>query len=341
MGFMTDRLTLDEEYYARTIGAILASVATFAIVLLVFIEYPVYLEAAYGLPWYISLSGAMVALVAGFEVHDRITRDLPHVAKVDIDGQIGREGADTDADDVVDSIEEAEEDGAGALLIECNSPGGEVVPSADISNAIEDFDGPTVAYARDTCGSGAYMAATAADHIVAREGSHVGSIGVVGSQVNLSEFLNEKGIEYESFTAGEFKDAGVPFRGLEDDEREYIQNLIDSHYEMFVDHVAANRGLSCDSIRELGARIFLGREAVQNGLADEIGDRDRATEWALGQLEDESVEQEDSRLVEYTEPGFSLPMDIGATVATKIGRGIGASIADRIDISSELNDRLR
>jgi len=93
-----------------------------------------------------------------------------------------------------------------------------VLPSDDIRRAAAEFDGPTLAYATDTCASGGYWIASGCDELWARDASLVGSIGVVGSRPNAAGLADKLGISYEQFTAGEYKDAGVPLREIEDDD---------------------------------------------------------------------------------------------------------------------------
>ncbi|GGN85936.1 MULTISPECIES: signal peptide peptidase SppA [Haloarcula] len=206
-----------------------------------------------------------------------------NVAEVAVEGPITRDGGGgiaspptgASADDVVEQIERADEDkGAEALLLKLNTPGGQIVPSEDIRLAAERFDGPTVAYATDVCASGGYDIAAGCDELWAREGSIVGSIGVIGSRVNAKDLADQAGLSYEQFTAGEYKDAGTPLKEMTDDEREYLQGIVDDYYDQFVETVAAGREMDDETIRETEARIFLGTEAHERGLVDDIGTRD-------------------------------------------------------------------
>ena len=117
------------------------------------------------------LVGAAVTL-AGRGVLARLTRgrlaeaDDYNIAKVTVSGPIQRTRSrrsplsghrTATADEIVEQITRADEDEAvEALLLELNTPGGEVLPSDDIRRAAADFDGPTIAYATDTCASGGY-----------------------------------------------------------------------------------------------------------------------------------------------------------------------------------------
>lgn len=207
-----------------------------------------------------------------------------NVAEVAVEGRITRDGdggrlprapTSPGADDIVDRIERANEDDAvSALLVKLNTPGGAVVPSEDIRLAAERFDGPTIAYATDTCASGGYWIAAGCDELWAREGSLIGSIGVIGSRVTAADLIDRAGLSYERLAAGDYKDAGVPLKELEADEREYLQGLVDDYYEAFVDTVVEGRDLDADEVRGTEARVFLGGAAAERGLVDDIGSRE-------------------------------------------------------------------
>jgi protease-4 len=206
-----------------------------------------------------------------------------NVAEVAVSGPItrstGSSPLDTgpvgaSADRLVEQIERANDDSnAEALLVRLNTPGGEIVPSEDIKLAAERFDGPTVAYATDTCASGGYEIASGCDEIWAREGSIVGSIGVIGSRVTVAELADRLGIEYQQLTAGEYKDAGTPLKELDEDERAYLQGIVDDYYDQFVENVASRRDLDTAEIRDTEARVYLGTEAAELGLVDDLGTR--------------------------------------------------------------------
>ena len=252
------------------------------------------------------------------------------VAEVAVEGPITRDGGGrsipprprgTPADDVVAEIDRADEDdNVDALLLKLNTPGGEVVPSDDIRLAAERFDGPTIAYATDVCASGGYWIASGCDELWAREGSVVGSIGVIGSRVNASELAEKVGLSYEGFTAGEYKDAGMPLKELEDDERAYLQGIVDDYYDHFVERVSDGRDLDPEAIRETEARVYLGFEAHELGLVDELGTRE-AVESALADRLDR-----DSVAVETFEPQRSLMERVG-TGAQQLAYAFGAGIA--------------
>jgi protease-4 len=279
------------------------------------------------------------ATVAGGRIVARLTRgrfgdaDEYNAAKVTVSGPITRKSGrpsplsgpgGTTADEVVEQIEAADEDeDVEALVVELNTPGGEVLPSDDIRRAAADFDGPTVAYATDTCASGGYWIASGCDELWARDASLVGSIGVVGSRPNAAGLADKLGISYEQFTAGEYKDAGVPLREIEEDEREYLQGIIDGYYEQFVETVSEGRDMDAEAIRETEARVYLGTDALEIGLVDELGTEDDV-EDRLAELIDAEPE-----VREFTpDRGLAERLGIGAErVAFAAGSGVASVFA--------------
>jgi protease-4 len=253
-----------------------------------------------------------------------------NVAQVAVEGPITRDGGGfppgapgvPGADEIVDLIEQADDDeNADALLLQLNTPGGAVVPSDDIRRAAERFDGPTVAYATDTCASGGYWIASGCDELWAREGSIVGSIGVRGSRMTASELLDKTGLEYEQFTAGEYKEAGTPFAAMDDEEREYLQGLIDDYYDQFVETVAEGRSMDADAIRETEAKVFLGEEAHEMGLVDEIGTHEDV-EDRIEHLLDVEVETRE------LEPSHGVAERLRGG-AERVAFAVGAGVASR------------
>jgi len=255
-----------------------------------------------------------------------------NVAEVAVEGPITRDGGGSGfprspttpgADEIVEQIERADEDRhVDALLVKLNTPGGAVVPSDDIRQAAADFDGPTVAYTNDLCASGGMWIASGCDELWARDGSIVGSIGVVFSQVRVHDLFEDHGVSYERIVSGDYKDALSSFKPLEDDEREYLQALSDAWYENFVERVAEGTEMDESTIRETEARVFLGEEAVEFGMVDALGDRSA--------VEDDLADRLDAPVtVEAFEPSHSLGERLrgGArSLAYAFGAGVAGSL---------------
>jgi protease-4 len=273
---------------------------------------------------------AVVVTVAGVRLGSSVAGNLfptYNVAEVRVEGPISRTArgvvptgpVGASADEVVEQIERADESAADALLVRLNTPGGEVVPSDDIRLAVDEFEGPTVAYATDVCASGGYWIAAGCDHVVAREGSVVGSIGVIGSLVTAVDLAERLGLSYERFAAGQYKDAGNPLKDLDEDDRAYLQGIVDDYYDAFVDRVTEGRDLDAEAVRETEARVFLGPEAEERGLVDAVGTREAVT----GHLEERLGE---SVSVRTFRPSRPLATRVGRAAAT-VAAGVRAGLA--------------
>ena len=227
------------------------------------------------------------------------------VLVVDVSGTILAEGIGgglfgnvAGGDTIRDQLEAAaEDDDIDAVVLRLNTPGGSVVGSERITNgiaAVQAAGKPVVAHVTEISASGGMWAMAPADHIVASNGSLVGSIGVIlGPLSRFNDVVaidggilgggvtTTGGIDQFFITAGEGKDAGNPFRDLTPGEQEMFQDIVDGSYDRFVDHVATNREISPTAIiNEIGAGVFNADVAVENGLIDETGNFDRAHEVA-------------------------------------------------------------
>jgi protease-4 len=312
------------------VAALVAVVLTALVGWLVFVRFPGDLAELLGVLIVIGLVVLAVRAV-GRLVGSRFPGY--DVAEVAVEGPISRDGGPgplptsprgTPADEIVDQIEAADDDEAvDGLLVKLNTPGGEVVPSDDIRRAAVEFDGPTLAYATDTCASGGYWIASGCDELWAREASIVGSIGVIGSRVNVSDLADRLGVSYERLAAGEYKDAGVPLKEMSDDERAYLQGIIDDFYDHFVERVAEGRDLSEEAIRDTEARVFVGTDAHERGLVDELGARDAVEDRMASLLERDEV------AVEEFEPETSFMARLRGG-ATAVAYALGAGIAGRV-----------
>ncbi|MFC4246732.1 signal peptide peptidase SppA [Natribaculum luteum] len=281
---------------------------------------------------------ALVTVVLGIRFAGNVAGSLLpayDVAEVAVEGPISRDGGggplpssprSTPADDIVEQIDRANDDeNVDALLLKLNTPGGEVVPSDDIKLAAERFDGPTAAYATDVCASGGYWIASGCDELWARDASVVGSIGVIGARVNANELAEKIGLSYEGFTAGEYKDAGTALKEMTDDEREYLQGLVDDYYDHFVERVSDGRDLEPSFVRDTEARVYLGEQAHEIGLVDELGTREDVEDAIAARLEVDEV------TVEEFEPTRPLMRRLGAgaqRVAYAFGSGLAGIAGD-------------
>lgn len=156
-----------------------------------------------------------------------------------------------------------------AIILDIDSPGGEVNGVSELSNMVFAARGkkPVVAYASGDAASGAYWIASAADQIVVSETSALGSIGVVGMY---------QGKSGKSAEAVEIVSSQSPHKRLDpttDDGRSRLQIRIDSMADVFIGTIARNRDVSAEDVQNHygGGDVMIGAKAVSAGLADRVG----------------------------------------------------------------------
>jgi protease-4 len=213
------------------------------------------------------------------------------------------------SEDIVARIKEeltmAAEDGQiKALVLRINSPGGTVTASDVIYHEVTAFKArrrvPVVAVIMDMGASGGYYVAASADRIVAHPTSVTGSVGVIMLRVNAEGLLQKIGVEAGAIKSGAKKDIGSPFRPMSDDEREIFQAMINGFQSRFLEVVTKGRpALPPDRLKLIAdGRVLTGPQAVQVGLADQVGYLDDGI-TAAKQL----AGLTDARVVIYTRPG--------------------------------------
>ncbi len=230
----------------------------------------------------VAVAALVVAVIAvAGRVDDLVGED--HVARFEIKGLIVDDPA---RDRALEKL--AKKDNVKAVLLRIDSPGGTVVGGEALHSALRRLaeKKPLVAVIGETGTSAAYMAAVAADHIVVRAGSITGSIGVLMQTADITPLLDKIGVKPESIKSGALKAQPNPLEPMTPEVREVTKAVVLDFYEMFVDMVAERRGLDRDQAVALAdGRIFTGRQALANGLADVVGGEPEAREWLEKQHE--------------------------------------------------------
>lgn len=162
------------------------------------------------------------------------------------------------------------------VVLKVNSPGGGVVESAQIYDKIIEIQEETEKAFYVSMGSmaasGGYYIAAPADKIFVSEETLTGSIGVIMESVNYGELAERYGIDFVTIKSGPYKDILSPSREMTDDERALLQEMLDSSYEAFIDVIEEGRGMSEEQVKTFAdGRIMNGRQAVDQGLADDFG----------------------------------------------------------------------
>jgi protease-4 len=143
---------------------------------------------------------------------------------------------------------------------------------------------PVVVVVEGLAASGGYIAAIAADHIIAQQSSLVGSIGVLFQFPNFSELLKTVGVKVEEVKSSPLKAAPNGFEPTSPEARAALDALVKDSYAWFRDLVKARRGMD-DALLEKVAdgRVFTGRQAVDLKLIDQLGDEKTAIAWLVAQ----------------------------------------------------------
>lgn len=201
----------------------------------------------------------------------------PYIARISITGLI------TAQQETRDLIKEVGEDKSVAgVILSINSPGGTTTGSEELFHSLRALaqKKPMVAFVDGTAASGSYIAAMSADHIVARETSIVGSIGVLIQYPEMSKLLNTVGINMEAVKSSPLKAEPSGVRPTSPEARAALQRLIDDSYVWFKDLVASRRSLSgADLATVTDGRVFTGRQGLQLKLIDELGGERQAIVW--------------------------------------------------------------
>lgn len=161
------------------------------------------------------------------------------------------------------------------IVLHIDSPGGTVDGTATLAGLIAANRGakPCIALADGMMCSAAYWIGSAADSInMVDLTADIGSIGVVAAHMDISGWEEKQGIKTTEITAGKYKRAISQYAPLSEEGRAMIQSDLDQIYSLFVDAVAANRGVSIDEVVNTMAegRVFLGQKALDNGLVDSV-----------------------------------------------------------------------
>jgi len=211
----------------------------------------------------------------------------------------------------------AEDDDAKALLVTINSPGGTMSGGETLYRALAGVaeKKPVVAVMGGIAASAGYMIAMPAHRVLAQESTLTGSIGVMLETGEVSGLLARLGVTTEAITSGPVKDQPNMTRPLTPMGREALQGLVNDMFDQFVTMVAKGRRMDPTRVRLLAdGRAFTGRQALNLGLIDAIGDERDARAWLAAE---KGIDR-------------SLPLrELGS--GTLAGRTIGATLAEIVE----------
>lgn len=264
-----------------------------------------------------TLAGLSLALVmalgdgAGLALGGRI-------ALLEVDGIIA------DDEQFLEDVRKLQRDGSvRGWVVAINSPGGVVAPSQSIYQQLtrlrEADDRPVIASIGTVGASGGYYVALGADTIMALPGSITASIGVLMEFPNVTGLMDKVGVEMEVVKAGAQKDLGSPFREMGPEDREVLSEMVEDVHAQFVEVVARERRLPVDRVRTLAdGRILSGRQALESGLVDRMGNLQDALDLA-GRMAGLGAEPGIVRPPRESE-GLLTELLLGRTAAEALGR---------------------
>ena len=166
-----------------------------------------------------------------------------------------------------------------AVVLRVDAGGGTATAGEEMSIYVREFAErkPVVVSIASMDASAAYMISSQADYIFTEKTSAVGSIGVIMQVMDLSGLYEKLGISVDNITSADSKDSSYGNRPLTEEERAWYQAQVDQINDVFIETVAEGRDMPVDEVRKLATGLtFTGIDAVENGLADEIGTLDDA-----------------------------------------------------------------
>ncbi|HET7850439.1 MAG TPA: signal peptide peptidase SppA [Pseudolabrys sp.] len=199
-----------------------------------------------------------------------------YIARIKIEGLIrGNQ-------DRVESLDRLAKSSARAVIVHVDSPGGTTAGSQELFDSLRALQAkkPMVVVVDGLAASGAYIAAMSADHIIARDTSLVGSIGVLVQFPNFTEVLKTIGIKVEEIKSAPLKAAPNGFEPTTPEARAAVESLIKDSFDWFKGLVKSRRHMDDQELARVSdGRVFTGRQAVGLKLIDALGNEKTALAW--------------------------------------------------------------
>jgi protease-4 len=279
----------------------------------------------------VAIGVAAVAIVASTAWTMRDTLggvSASHIAKIKIDGTI------TEDEELLERLKKVTESASVAgVILSIDSPGGTTAGGEAIYEAVRKLatKKPTVAQVGTLAASAGYMIASASDHIVARQSSIVGSIGVLVQFPNFTGLMEKIGIQLDEVKSSPLKAEPSPFNVTTEEERAMLRRMILDSYDWFVTLVDERRPLDRAQVLALAdGSIFTGRQALANKLVDQLGGEETAKAWLVTKGIDAKL-----NIVEWkprqSTTDFFLSSSLAKVVAAWLGvSGIDADLVEKI-----------
>jgi len=253
--------------------------------------------------WRVSAAVIALAAVAGaafaLTPRNHLLIDGNYVARIKVEGLI------RDNRDRVEALDRLSRSAARAVIVHVDSPGGTTAGSQQLFESLRAVAAkkPMVVVVDGLAASGAYIAALAADHIIAHDTSLVGSIGVLFQYPNFTGVLKTLGIEVESIKSSPLKASPNGFEPTSPEARAAVEAVVLDSYAWFKGLVKDRRQMDDRQLTSVAdGRVFTGRQGVALKLVDSLGSEETARAW----LASEKHVPADTPVLDYElKPRFS------------------------------------
>lgn len=248
------------------------------------------------------LLAILFAAVAAFVIFERYSHHSPiekdFIARLSFSGVIGD---DQEVYDLIDDV--AENPKAKAVVVWLDTPGGSAVGGEEVYLRLRELakKKPVVAVMRSVSASAGYMVALGADHIIAREGTITGSIGVLVEFAEFTELAEKLGVKPVIIKTAPLKGSPSPLEKSTPEAERVLHDVVMDFYNRFVDMVAERRALPRDKVVALAdGRVYSGKRALELRLIDALGGEQEAINWLINEkkikstldIKDVKVEEE-------------------------------------------------
>lgn len=185
--------------------------------------------------------------------------------------------------------------GAKTIVMSIDSGGGEAygvfLAGQELKKMCNDAEINLIGYVDGTCASAAYALGCVCDELISNPYAETGSIGVLISLCDTSEYMKKEGLKPIFISAGKQKipydaDGGFKQSFLDD-----LQMKVDTLYQAFVEHVATNTGMTEADVKNTEAKTFLAKDALAIGLINKIMSNTEFIEYVVGLQGDNNVGQ--------------------------------------------------
>jgi protease-4 len=225
----------------------------------------------------LAVFGAGAVFFGGLGAHGGSAITGDYIAQISIEGIM----VDDEKRDAI-MKEILEDNRAKALIVRLDSPGGTTVGGEVIYLQLKEIakKKPVVGVMHTLCASACYMAALGTDHMIARQGTLTGSIGVLLQSVEISRLADKLGITPITIKSGAMKDVPALGEPFTEEQRRIVSEVVTDAYNHFVGLIVENREMDEAQVRKLAdGRVYTGSQALNNQLIDGIGGTEEALKW--------------------------------------------------------------